>query len=102
MLYTPYSSVYCFDRVLRVDWQVIELRVGISYIDGTHAKANLMAQQSNLAMSFDDIQTAASNTWNGMLSRLSVDPATSEIDRVSAITCLMYSVLLHLTCCVAG
>ena len=61
--------------------QVLTLRVGISFIDLEHAQHNLNVQMGVTA-SFDQVRASMTATWNALLSRLSVDPATPKNDTV--------------------
>ena len=62
--------------------QVLELRVGISYIDISHAKANLLAQQGGVDTPFDTVWNQTKSVWNSELGRLSIDPGTSTDEAV--------------------
>ncbi len=72
--------------------QALELRVGISFIDATHAQGNYNAQLGGGTASFDSVRNTTSATWNQLLSRVSVSPATPQVDCVSEEVSRLFSV----------
>ncbi len=69
----------------------IEVRMGVSFVSVENARENLDKEQANL--SFDQINTAANNTWNADLGRIRVTGGTDEQKEVFYTG--LYHTLIH-------
>jgi predicted alpha-1,2-mannosidase len=70
--------------------QNIMVKVGISFVSGAGATANLMAEDPG--WSFSEISRAATGEWNGLLDRVGVHGG-SETDQRTFYTALYHSLL---------
>ncbi len=68
---------------------VVEVAVGLSFVDVAHARANLEAERAP----FDAVRTAADSTWASRLAALRID-ARSDRDRRIAYTALYHTSLM--------
>ncbi|MBO4955796.1 MAG: GH92 family glycosyl hydrolase, partial [Muribaculaceae bacterium] len=69
----------------------IEVRMGVSFVSIANARENLEKEQ--LSLSFDEIRTAAHNTWRDDLSRIRVDGGTDAQKEVFYTA--LYHALIH-------
>jgi len=60
--------------------QVVELRLGISYVSIENARANLEAEAGNL--SFDAIQKKATQAWEDKLSLIKIEGGTKDQQKI--------------------
>jgi predicted alpha-1,2-mannosidase len=68
---------------------VVEVAVGLSFVDVAHARANLEAERAP----FDAVRAAAESTWASRLGALHID-ARSDRDRRIAYTALYHTSLM--------
>ncbi|MEM8523523.1 MAG: GH92 family glycosyl hydrolase [Bacteroidota bacterium] len=71
--------------------EIIEVKVGISYVSIENARKNLEAEQANFE--FEKTRMRAIDSWNKLLNRIQIEGGTEE-DKTIFYTAL-YHVLLH-------
>ncbi|MBD5350929.1 MAG: glycoside hydrolase family 92 protein [Bacteroides sp.] len=69
----------------------VEVRMGVSFVSTANARENLDKEQASLT--FDQIRTAAHNTWNADLGRIRVTGGTDKQKEVFYTA--LYHALLH-------
>jgi predicted alpha-1,2-mannosidase len=67
---------------------VVEARVGISFVDEAHARANLDAE-APASLSFDAARAASDAAWEAMLGKISVEGRSERDERI------FYTALYH-------
>lgn len=73
------------------DNEVVEVKMGVSFVSINNARQNLEAEQDGL--SFDDIRMQARNEWNQQLSRIEVEGGSK--DQRTVFYTALYHILLH-------
>lgn len=73
------------------DGEVIEARIGTSFISIEHARANLQAEIPD--WNFEAVRKKLRNQWNDKLSRISVEGAND--DQIKTVTTALYHALLY-------
>ena len=71
--------------------QVVQAKVGLSYVSAANASANLAAEQSGF--DFSTVQTAAHNAWNAQLGKIQIAGGTSTQQQLFYTS--LYHALLH-------
>ena len=56
--------------------QVVQAKVGLSYVSAANASANLAAEKSGF--NFSTVQTAAHNAWNAQLGKIQIAGGTAD------------------------
>ncbi|MEY9907516.1 putative alpha-1,2-mannosidase [Catenulispora sp. MAP12-49] len=71
--------------------QVVQAKVGLSYVSAANASANLAAEQSGF--NFSTVQTAAHNAWNAQLGKIQIAGGTAAQQQLFYTS--LYHALLH-------
>jgi predicted alpha-1,2-mannosidase len=71
--------------------QVVQAKVGISYVSGANARQNV--QQENPSFNFDAVRSAAHSAWNALLTRVLVGGGTAAQQQLFYTS--LYHALLH-------
>src|SRR5205814_10470681 len=74
------------------DGATVTMRVGISYVSGDNAKANLRAENPS-GTSFDRVRDRAGDAWRRALGRIRVGGGTA--DQQTIFYTALYHALLH-------
>jgi predicted alpha-1,2-mannosidase len=72
--------------------QTVEVRVGLSYVSVANAQQNL-STEAPPSKTFDQLRTAAHNTWNRWLSKIQIRGG-SHVNRTLFYTALYHSLLM--------
>ena len=97
-IYTQYGRelsgddiVYFFSYDNLAPGEQVEVRMGVSFVSTANARENLDKEQASLT--FDQIRTAAHDTWNADLGRIRVTGGTDKQKEVFYTA--LYHALLH-------
>jgi predicted alpha-1,2-mannosidase len=93
---TPTGGTYPGEVFLTFDTtttQVVQAKVGISFVSAANAKANWNAENAAGTWNFDGIENAAKASWNALLGQIQVAGGTAQENELFYTS--LYHSLLH-------